>query len=69
VDSVLGISPEMVRAQINSLFADIPPAAIKTGMLYSTENIEAVVEALKNNGVKAGHPPSQFWINGGVAMV
>ena len=28
--------PEMVRAQIEAVFEELPPAAVKTGMLYST---------------------------------
>jgi hydroxymethylpyrimidine/phosphomethylpyrimidine kinase len=59
VDAVQGVSPDMLTAQINSLFADIPPAAIKTGMLYSTENIAAVVQALESNCRKDQHPPSK----------
>lgn len=54
-----GISPDMLSAQINSLFADIPPAAIKTGMLYSAENIEAVVKALEANCTRERCPPSK----------
>ncbi|KAK9898045.1 hypothetical protein P389DRAFT_152020 [Cystobasidium minutum MCA 4210] len=57
VDAVQGISPDMLSAQINSLFADIPPAAIKTGMLYSAENIEAVVKALEANCTRERCPP------------
>lgn len=60
VDAVQGISPDMLSAQINSLFADIPPAAIKTGMLFSTENIEAVVQALEAHCKKESHPPSKL---------
>lgn len=49
----------MLSAQINALFTDIPPAAIKTGMLYSTENIEAIVESLELHCRKDSHPPSK----------
>jgi hydroxymethylpyrimidine/phosphomethylpyrimidine kinase len=28
--------PDMVRAQIEAVFEEVPPAAVKTGMLYST---------------------------------
>jgi hydroxymethylpyrimidine/phosphomethylpyrimidine kinase len=39
---VLGIqacSPEIVRQQLEAVFAELPPAAVKTGMLYSAEII------------------------------
>jgi hydroxymethylpyrimidine/phosphomethylpyrimidine kinase len=42
---VMGIqacSPEIVRQQIEAVFAELPPAAVKTGMLYSAEIIRVV---------------------------
>ena len=47
---VLGIQAcksEIVRQQIEAVFAELPPAAVKTGMLYSTEIIRVVVEFFK----------------------
>jgi hydroxymethylpyrimidine kinase/phosphomethylpyrimidine kinase len=41
-------SPEIVRDQIRAVLAELPPAAIKTGMLYSVEIIEAVADLLKS---------------------
>ncbi|HYE31292.1 MAG TPA: bifunctional hydroxymethylpyrimidine kinase/phosphomethylpyrimidine kinase [Methylomirabilota bacterium] len=46
VTGVHAIPPEMVRAQIEAGTAELPPAAIKTGMLYSVEIIQAVAETL-----------------------
>jgi len=43
--------PDFVIAQIASVLADLPPAGIKTGMLFSAEIIEAVVFALRDNHV------------------
>src|ERR1041385_2567476 len=43
---VLGIQPckrEIVRQQIEAVFAELNPAAVKTGMLYSVEIIQVVV--------------------------
>jgi len=43
---VIGIQacrPEIVRQQIEAVFAELPPAAVKTGMLYSAEIIRVVV--------------------------
>jgi len=36
--------PEMVRKQIEAVFAELPPAAVKTGMLYSAQIIREVVK-------------------------
>src|SRR6266478_5269522 len=41
--------PEMVRQQIESVFAELRPAAVKTGMLYSSEIIRVVARFFKNN--------------------
>jgi hydroxymethylpyrimidine/phosphomethylpyrimidine kinase len=44
---VLGVQaakPAMVRQQLEAVFAELPPAACKTGMLYSAEIIRVVVE-------------------------
>jgi hydroxymethylpyrimidine/phosphomethylpyrimidine kinase len=46
---VLGIQasePDMTRLQLEAIFAELPPAAIKTGMLFSTAIIRVVVEYL-----------------------
>jgi hydroxymethylpyrimidine/phosphomethylpyrimidine kinase len=42
---VLGVepcSPQMLRRQIAAVFEELPPAAVKTGMLFSAENISVV---------------------------
>jgi hydroxymethylpyrimidine/phosphomethylpyrimidine kinase len=41
--------PEMVREQIEVVFAELRPAAVKTGMLYSAEIIRVVARFFKNN--------------------
>src|SRR5476651_1040380 len=41
-------SPKMLRQQIESVFEELNPAAVKTGMLFSAENISVVVEFFKN---------------------
>jgi len=48
---VLGIepcSPQMLRLQLEALFEELPPAAAKTGMLFSAANIRVVAEFFKN---------------------
>jgi len=42
-------SPEIVRAQLEALHDQLPPAAIKTGMLYSVPVIRAVAESLAHH--------------------
>ena len=45
--SVIGIQPirgAMVRKQIEAVFAELPPKAVKTGMLFSTDIIRVVAE-------------------------
>ena len=44
---VLGVqsaTPTMLRQQLEAVFAELPPVACKTGMLYSTESVRIVVE-------------------------
>ena len=46
---VLGVeacSPGMLRRQLEAVFEELPPVAIKTGMLYSAENIRVVAKFL-----------------------
>lgn len=52
VDAIEGVSPAMVGAQIDAVFADIVPAAVKTGMLFSAPIVEAVAESLGRHGVR-----------------
>jgi hydroxymethylpyrimidine/phosphomethylpyrimidine kinase len=39
--------PKMLRRQLEAIFQELPPAAIKTGMLFSPGNIRVVVGFLK----------------------
>jgi hydroxymethylpyrimidine kinase/phosphomethylpyrimidine kinase len=41
--------PEIVRGQIEAVLEELPPVAVKTGMLYSTEIIRVVIEFFKEN--------------------
>lgn len=47
VRGIQACQPRMVRAQIEAVFEQLPPAALKTGMLYSAGIIWAVEEALQ----------------------
>lgn len=47
VQSVFAVPPEVVRAQAEAVFADLPVAAVKTGMLPDAESVEAVADMLR----------------------
>jgi hydroxymethylpyrimidine kinase / phosphomethylpyrimidine kinase / thiamine-phosphate diphosphorylase len=44
VKSIESVSPAMLQAQIDALLEDLPPQAIKTGMLYSVETIKQIAK-------------------------
>lgn len=52
VTAVCDIDPTMVVQQLEAIFTDVPPMAIKTGMLYDAPVIHAVAETLKKYRVK-----------------
>lgn len=49
VTAVVGCEPSFVRAQIDTVFAGLPVAAVKTGMLWSAEVIESVLIGLESH--------------------
>lgn len=49
VDGVETVSPRMIEGQIDSVFADLPVAAVKTGMLGSQGASDAVARALRKH--------------------
>lgn len=46
VSGIMEVTPEFLKQQIDSVFTDIRPDAVKTGMLPSPELVEAVAERL-----------------------
>lgn len=50
VCGIQACSPEMLRKQIEAVFAELKPAAAKTGMLFSTPLIKVVVEQFRRRG-------------------
>lgn len=51
VDRIESVSPAMVSAQIQALSQDLPPRALKTGMLGNRANIEEVARFAAQTGV------------------
>jgi hydroxymethylpyrimidine/phosphomethylpyrimidine kinase len=49
VSGIEACSPTIVRAQIEAVFAELPPHAVKTGMLFSAEIIHAVASSLRKH--------------------
>jgi len=52
---VLGIetvSPKMLRQQIEAVFEELNPRAVKTGMLFSAKNISVVADFFQNSKFK-----------------
>ncbi|THV06917.1 hypothetical protein K435DRAFT_825731 [Dendrothele bispora CBS 962.96] len=67
VQDVFPSSPEFVKKQIQSVVEDIDITAIKTGMLFDTDNCRAVAQALKQHycssttavsGSRSAFPPT-----------
>jgi hydroxymethylpyrimidine/phosphomethylpyrimidine kinase len=42
----------IVRQQVEALFSDLKPDAVKTGMLLTGQNVEAVASAIKRSGTR-----------------
>ena len=53
VTAIEPCSAKVVREQIAAVFEELPPAAIKTGMLFSAAIVRAVVASLKSNHAPA----------------
>jgi len=51
--AVQPLAPELVAAQIDAVFADAAPAAVKIGMLATREIAEAVAGALERSAARA----------------
>jgi hydroxymethylpyrimidine/phosphomethylpyrimidine kinase len=60
---VIGVeacSPKMLRQQIEAVFAELKPAAVKTGMLFTAENILVVAEFFRG-GTPVSDPARPGW--------
>lgn len=52
VSDILAVSPEFTVAQIKAVFEDLQVKAVKTGMLFSADIIEAVAMELQQHSVQ-----------------
>ncbi len=52
VSSVMEVTPEFLSEQLDSVFRDIFPDAVKIGMVSSAELIEVIAEKLREYGAK-----------------
>ena len=52
VAAIFKSRPDFLAAQLDSIFADIPPAALKTGMVFSADLIEVTAAKLKEYRAK-----------------
>ena len=50
VSGIQPATPKMVRLQMEAVFAELPPKAVKTGMLFSTAIIREVVRMFSGQG-------------------
>lgn len=68
---VIGIqpsSPQLVQKQLAAVFAELKPAAAKTGMLYSAGIINAVAGFLRSNPVRLVVDPVMVATSGSVLL-
>lgn len=47
VEAVMEVTPDFLKYQIDTVFKDIPPNAVKVGMVSSPELVEVIAERLK----------------------
>ena len=52
VTAVFAIPEEIVRAQLRALADDLPPDAVKTGMLATSDLVGAVADAIEEHGFR-----------------
>lgn len=68
VTMVVNTPVDMVRAQLEAIFDDIPPKAVKTGMLSSAPIVEAVVDFFSSHRVPLVVDPVMVATSGAVLL-
>mgnify|MGYP000330861303 FL=1 len=52
VSEIYEVSPEFLAKQLDSIFTDIPPHAVKVGMVSSAELVRVIAQKLREYGAK-----------------
>lgn len=52
VSAIMDVTPDFLKAQLDAVFTDIPPDAVKIGMVSSAELIETIAEKLQEYNAK-----------------
>ena len=52
VSGIYEVSPEFLAKQLDSIFTDIPPHAVKVGMVSSVELVQVIAQKLREYGAK-----------------
>lgn len=52
VSGIYEVSPEFLAKQLDSIFTDIPPHAVKVGMVSSAELVRVIAQKLREYGAK-----------------
>lgn len=68
VSMVVNTPVDMVKAQLEAVFDDIPPKAVKTGMLSSAPIVETVADFLKGKKVPLVVDPVMVATSGAVLL-
>jgi hydroxymethylpyrimidine/phosphomethylpyrimidine kinase len=68
VSGIEACSPAIVKAQIEAVFAELPPRAAKTGMLFSAEIIRAVARSLREHRCMLVVDPVMIATSGAVLL-
>jgi hydroxymethylpyrimidine/phosphomethylpyrimidine kinase len=68
VAGIQACSSEMVRRQIEAVFEELRPAAVKTGMLYSTPIMRVLVEWFRDRRVPLVVDPVMIATSGGILL-
>jgi hydroxymethylpyrimidine/phosphomethylpyrimidine kinase len=69
VASVEAFSPRFVAAQIDAVFSDLAPAAVKIGMLFGPRHVRAVAAGLRRQGARNVVLDPVLAASGGAALL
>jgi hydroxymethylpyrimidine/phosphomethylpyrimidine kinase len=64
VQGIYVVPPQFLQQQLGSVFSDLPPAAVKTGMLPDAAAVETVANTLRQYGAGSGGQTNGGAVNG-----